>query len=90
MKLYDFPKAPNPRRVNIYLAEKGIEIDRVPVDLFKGEQLSPEYRAKNPACDIPMLELDNGTCISQIRGICRYFEESNPSPSLSGSTPEEK
>jgi len=90
MKLYDFPKAPNPRRVNIYLAEKGIDIERVPVDLFKGEQLSPEYRAKNPACDIPMLELDNGTCISQIRGICRYFEESQPSPSMSGNTPEEK
>ena len=90
MKLYDFPKAPNPRRVNIYLAEKGIDIERVSVDLFKGEQLSPEYRAKNPACDIPMLELDDGTCISQIRGICRYFEESSPSPSLSGGTAQEK
>ncbi len=90
MKLYDFPKAPNPRRVNIYLAEKGIDIERVSVDLFKGEQLSSEYRAKNPACDIPMLELDDGTCISQIRGICRYFEESSPSPSLSGGTAQEK
>ncbi|OUS13029.1 hypothetical protein A9Q89_04460 [Gammaproteobacteria bacterium 53_120_T64] len=90
MKLYDFPKAPNPRRVNIYLAEKGIDIERVAVDLFKGEQLSSEYRAKNPACDIPMLELDDGTCISQIRGICRYFEESKPSPSLSGTTASEK
>ncbi|MBL4783283.1 MAG: glutathione S-transferase [Porticoccaceae bacterium] len=90
MKLYDFPKAPNPRRVNIYLAEKGIDIERVSVDLFKGEQLSPEYRAKNPACDIPMLELDDGTCISQIRGICRYFEESSPSPSLSGGSAQEK
>jgi len=46
MKLYDFAKAPNPRRVNIYLAEKGIEIERVQVDLFKGEQLSPAYRAQ--------------------------------------------
>lgn len=90
MKLYDFPKAPNPRRVNIFLAEKGIDVARVPVDLFNGEHMSPEYMAKNPACDIPMLELDNGTCISQIRGICRYFEESNPNPPMLGSTPEEK
>lgn len=90
MKLYDFPKAPNPRRVNIYLAEKGISVARVPVDLFKGEQLTAEYRAKNPACDIPMLELDDGTCISQIRGICRYFEETHPNPPLLGNTPAEK
>ena len=90
MKLYDFPKAPNPRRVNIYLAEKGIDVERVPTDLFKGEHMSPEYMAKNPACDIPMLELDNGTCISQIRGITRFFEESNPNPPMLGSTPEEK
>ena len=90
MKLYDFPQAPNPRRVNIFLAEKGIEVERVPTDLFKGEHMSPEYMAKNPACDIPMLELDNGTCISQIRGICRYFEESNPNPPMLGTTPEEK
>lgn len=90
MKLYDFPKAPNPRRVNIFLSEKGIDVERVPVDLPNGEHLSPEYRAKNPACDIPMLELDNGTCISQIRGIYRYFEETNPNPPMLGSTPEEK
>jgi len=90
MKLYDFPKAPNPRRVNIFLAEKGIEVPRVPLDLLKGEQLTAEYRAKNPACDIPMLELDDGTCISQIRGICRYFEETYPEPALLGKTPSEK
>ena len=51
MKLYDFPKAPNPRRVNIYLAEKGIDVESVSIDLFKGEHMSPEYMAKNPACD---------------------------------------
>lgn len=90
MKLYDFPQAPNPRRVNIYLAEKGIEVERVPIDLFKGEHMTAEYMAKNPACDIPMLELDDGTCISQIRGICRYFEESQPEPPILGSTPTEK
>lgn len=90
MKLYDFPQAPNPRRVNIFLAEKGIEVERVPINLLKGEHLTPQYMAKNPACDIPMLELDNGTCISQIRGICRYFEESYPAIPMLGSTPEEK
>lgn len=90
MKLYDFPKAPNPRRVNIFLAEKGIEVERALVDLSKGEQLAPAYRAKNPACDVPMLELDDGTCISQIRGICRYFEEVHPQTPLLGATPEEK
>lgn len=90
MKLYDYPQAPNPRRVNIFLAEKGISVERVPVDLMKGEQLRPEYRAKNPACDIPMLELDDGTCISQIRAICRYFEEIHPKPAMLGSTPTEK
>ncbi len=90
MKLYDYPKAPNPRRVNIFLTEKGIEIERIQVDLIKQEQLKPEYYAKNPACDVPMLELDDGTCISQIPAIYRYFEEIEPNPPLLGSTPREK
>lgn len=90
MKLYDYPQAPNPRRINIFLAEKGIEVERVPVDLTKGEQLEPAYRAKNPACDVPMLELDDGTCISQIRAICRYFEETHPQTPMLGRTPTEK
>ncbi len=91
MKLYDFPSAPNPRRVNIFLAEKGIEVERVTVDLMKQEQLQPEYLAKNPACDVPMLELDDGTCISQIRGITHYFEAAYPeTPPLLGRSPAEK
>ena len=90
MKLYDYPKAPNPRRVNIFLAEKGIELERVPVDLMQAEQLKPEYMAKNPACDVPMLELDDGTCISQIPAIYRYFEETDPAPALLGNDPKEK
>lgn len=90
MLLYDFPKAPNPRRINIFLAEKGIDIPRVAVDLMKREQLTPAYRAKNPGCDVPMLELDDGTCISQIRGIQRYFEETHPNPPLMGSSPAQK
>lgn len=90
MKLYDYPKAPNPRRVNIFLAEKGIEIERIPVDLMQAEQLKPEYRAKNPACDVPMLELGDGTCISQIPAIYRYFEEVEPAPAMLGNNPTEK
>lgn len=90
MKLYDYAQAPNPRRVNIFLAEKGIEVDRVHVDLLKQEQLQAEYRAKNPACDVPMLELDDGTCISQIRGITHYFEAAYPDTPLLGRTPTEK
>lgn len=90
MKLYDYPQAPNPRRVNIFLAEKGIDVERVSIDLTKGEQLEPTYRTKNPACDVPMLELDDGTCISQIRAICRYFEEIHPQTPMLGSTPTEK
>lgn len=90
MKLYDFPQAPNPRRVNIFLAEKGIEVERVAVDLGAGEHLQEAYRSKNPACDIPMLELDDGTCISQIRGITRYFEDIHPETPMLGSTAAEK
>ncbi|MBV1883914.1 MAG: glutathione S-transferase [Pseudomonadales bacterium] len=90
MKLYDYPKAPNPRRVNIFVAEKGIEIERVMVDLGTGEQLKPEYREKNPACDVPMLALDDGTYISQIRGIVHCLEALYPDVPLLGKTPSEK
>ena len=91
MKLYDYPQAPNPRRVNIFLTEKGIEVERVAINLMKQEQLADNYRQKNPACDVPMLELDDGTCISQIRGIVHYFEAAYPdTPQLLGKTPAEK
>ena len=90
MKLYDFPKAPNPRRVNIFIAEKGIEIERVMVDFMAGEHRGEEYRAKNPACDVPMLETPEGVCISQIRGITRYLEEVYPDKPLLGRNATEK
>lgn len=90
MKLYDFPLAPNPLRVNLFVAEKGLEIERVIVDLSKQEQLKPEYVAKNPVADVPMLELDDGTCISQISGIVRYLEAAYPEPRLLGTTPKEQ
>ena len=60
MKLYDYKPAPNPRRVRIFLAEKGITVPTVPVDLRAGEQFTPEFRAINPECTVPVLEFDDG------------------------------
>ncbi|MEP0176679.1 MAG: glutathione S-transferase family protein [Paraglaciecola sp.] len=90
MKIYDTKTAPSPRRVRIFLAEKGIPMEYIQVDLQKGENLSPEMRAKNPVGKIPVLELDDGTCISEGASICRYFEEIQGEPCLMGSTPLEK
>lgn len=78
MKLYDAAWAPSPRRVRIYLAEKGIEIERVPVDLRRDEQLSDAYLAINPRGAVPALELDDGEVITESAAICRYFEAANP------------
>lgn len=90
MRLHEFNKAPNSRRVHIFMAEKGIEVPRVEVDIFKGENLTPDYLAKNPMGRIPTLELDNGRFISESVAICRYFEETHPDPLLFGTTPEAK
>lgn len=80
MKLYDYPGVPNPRRLNIFMAEKGITIPRIQVDLLKGEQLEAAFHDKSPNCDVPTLELDNGACISQLNAICRYLEALHPTP----------
>lgn len=90
MKLYDFKTGPNPRRVRIFLAEKGIEVPLVHVDIMKREQKSPDFLKKNPIGSIPVLELDDGTCISESVAICRYFEELQPEPPLFGRNPVEK
>jgi glutathione S-transferase len=90
MKLYDCTTAPSPRRVRIFLAEKGISIPTVQVDLRNGEQFTPGFRAINPECTVPVLELDNGTPITDIIAICRYLEELYPEPPLMGRTAEEK
>lgn len=84
MKLYDFGRAPNPRRVRIYLAEKGIEISTVDVNLLEGEQLSAEFRAINPGAIVPVLETDDGVYISESIAICKYIEALNPEPNLFG------
>ena len=87
MKLYDFVRAPNPRRVRIFLAEKGISVPTVQLDLFQGEQRSPEALRRNPYGGTPVLELDDGTCIAESVAICRYFEETQPEPPLMGVGP---
>ena len=84
MKLYDSKFAPNPRRVRIFLAEKGIEVPTVQVDLAKGETRKAPYLAKNPLGGLPALELDDGTVIAESVAICRYFEEIQPNPPLLG------
>jgi glutathione S-transferase len=84
MKLYDGGRAPNPRRVRIFLAEKGLAVPLVPVDFMNLEHLSETFAAKNPAQRIPVLELDDGTCISETMAICRYIEELHPEPPLFG------
>jgi glutathione S-transferase len=90
MKIYTYPGAPNPRRVDIYLAEKGIDVPRETVDIMKGRTRSPEFVEKiNPAGGVPVLELDDGSHISESVAICRYFEALHPTPPLFGSTPEE-
>lgn len=85
MKLYDTRVAPNPRRVRVFLAEKGISVPTVEVDLGKLEQKNPEYSAKNPLQRTPALELDDGTVLTESIAICRYFEELQPEPVLFGS-----
>ena len=84
MKLYDSTTAPNPRRVRIFLAEKGLAIPTVQVDIGARANLEPAFRAKNPFAQVPVLELDDGTCVSESVAICRYFEEIQPEPSLFG------
>ena len=85
MQLYDLPPSPNARRVRIFVAEKGLEIPLVPVDMASGENQKDEYLAKNSLGKMPVLELDDGTCIAESAAICRYLEELNPNPPLMGS-----
>jgi glutathione S-transferase len=90
MKSYDCVTAPSPRRVRIFLAEKGLTVPTVQVDLRNGEQFTPAFRALNPDCMVPVLELDSGAAITDIIAICRYFEELHPDPPLMGRTAEER
>lgn len=84
MKLYDGGRAPNPRRVRIFLAEKGIEVPVEAIDMGSFGHKSPEVTALNPMQRLPVLELDDGTVIAESVAICRYFEELYPEPALFG------
>jgi glutathione S-transferase len=85
MKLYDSKRAPNPRRVRWFMAEKGItDIEIVQVDIFKGEHRTPDYIARAGLPNVPVLELDDGTGITESVAICRYLESLYPEPNLMG------
>lgn len=90
MKLYNLAGGSNPRRVRIYLAEKGIEVPLVDLDIMKQENTTAEFLGKNPMGKLPVLELDDGTVLTESMAIIRYFEELQPQPPLLGSTPLEK
>ena len=83
MKLHESP-SPNARRVSVFMAEKGIECERVSVDIRAGENIQSEYLSKNPAGRVPVLELDDGSYISESIAICRYLEAIEPEPNLFG------
>jgi glutathione S-transferase len=84
MMLYDTRVAPNPRRVRMFLAEKGLEVPTTQVDLGRLEQKTEAFRALNPSLQTPVLILDDGTALSESIAICRYFEELHPTPALFG------
>ncbi len=90
MKLYVCSTAPSPRRVRIFLAEKGMKLPRVEVDLRHDEHLGAVFQSKNPWCTVPLLELDDGTCISETSAICGYLEALHPEPALLGRDPRER
>lgn len=90
IKLYQSAGSPNSRRVRIFLAEKGLSIPLIPVDLGKGEQHSEAYRTINPRRVVPTLVLEDGTAIGEVPAICRYIEEAYPQNPLLGETAREK
>ncbi|MBA4760213.1 glutathione S-transferase N-terminal domain-containing protein [Sphingomonas sp.] len=87
MKLYDAPWAPSPRRVRIFLAEKGVEVPREAIDLRSGEHLADAYLRINPRGAVPALRFDTGEVLCESAAICRYFEALHPEPALFGRTP---
>jgi len=90
VKLYDSDLPPNPRKLRVYLKEKGIDVPLVPVDLLTGQNRQPEFLAKNPLGGLPVLELDDGTHLTESLAIIEYFEELHPNPPMIGTTPIER
>lgn len=89
MKLYTFPRAPHCRKVDIFLLEKGLDIERVTVNLAEKENLQDEFLAVNNRGVVPVLVLDDGRAIDESLAICRYLEALHPQPALFGATPED-
>lgn len=89
MKILEERRAPNPRRVRIFLAEKGITVPFEPVDIMVGAHKTPEFAKLNPVQRVPVLILDDGTAISETMAICRYFEAIQPEPTLFGRSAKE-
>lgn len=87
MKVYDFVGAPNPRKLRVYLAEKGIEVPMEATDILSGQNRTPEFLKKNPLGGLPVLELDDGTILTESLAIIEYFEELHPNPPMIGTTP---
>jgi glutathione S-transferase len=90
MRIYDFRFAPNPRKLRVYLAEKGLSFPIEQVDITKGEQRSPDFLAKNPMGSLPVLELDDGSCLTESLAIIEYLEELHPEPPMIGTEPLER
>jgi glutathione S-transferase len=90
MKYYDFKLAPNPRRVRMFLAEKGIEVPSVQINTREAEQFSEAFLKVNPRGTVPVLVLDDGTTLTESVSICRYFEEEHPEPAMFGRDAKEK
>jgi glutathione S-transferase len=90
MKIYDFTLAPNPRRLRIFLAEKGLKIPSEQVDISQGKNRTPEMLAKNPTGGLPFMELDDGSHLAESVAICRYLEGLHPEPNLMGKNSREQ
>jgi glutathione S-transferase len=84
MKIYDFALAPNPRRLRIFVAEKGLKIPSEQINILEGQNRTPEMLAKNPAGGLPVMELDDGSHLAESVAICRYLEGLHPEPNLMG------
>lgn len=89
MKFYN-SRGPNPRMVRMFMAEKGIDVPKVEVDLLAGDNRKEPYLSVNPAGQMPALELDDGTVVAEITAICEYLDEVGKGPSLIGDTPSER
>jgi glutathione S-transferase len=90
MKIYDFVGAPNPKKLRVYIAEKGITVPTEQVNIVTGETRSPEFLKKNPLGGLPVLELDDGSYLTESLAIMEYFEELHPNPPMIGATPLER